>query len=1136
MPGLTAPFRLDGISPGLNIIHGPNASGKTMTARAISALLWPRVVAADSISLGGHFTLAGAEWLVDLDLGRLRYLHDGSESSPPPLPPPEARDRYHLSLHDLLSSDNSDLARQILRESAGGYDLAEAAKLLETRTSPSQARRESGALRDARRNLNEARDRHEVLRREAEQLDELHLRAKRAEKAAARLELLDLAIQYAESVAAVELARRGVADYPEGMARLLGDEVERLAEIRERLADVRGRFDRAELRCNEAEKRLRQGAGIPVSHSELDLVLPALRHWIEAVRGYDHSLERAEVVLGRGIARRAEMLRAIGPGIDESRLRLIDTPALDELASYAREAGLAQAEVAALNALLDVFSAGGGAKHLEELIEGETVLRRWIRAGSTLSSRERGLRAYLFAAALALTIVGIAAGLSHPAFFSSTLVGAVLVVLALRPGDATDPRAVYRAEYDRLGVEPPAAWTEEEVESCLDRLRESIALGRMAEEAARRQHDVAIRVGLAEAELEPFERRRLELVRQFGVAPSSDAASTYWLAERIGRWQDADAEVSASVAEVETIGRRRGEELAATTAVLAGFGYETPLALADLIAATAEIEKRIGSHQEALRDLEQGRRECAELRHEIEMLMRDEAKVLGRFGSDADEARVARWSADHESYARAREALASAEDRCRDAAARLEMAAGTELELMGSDLRDLVAQRREAAAIAEEIGEIRSKIGGLEARLGDAYERHDSELAIAAVDRAHAALVDLRAADVTAMVGATLVDFLQKATRDQQRPAVFHSARELFARITRGRYRLDFDGGEPPAFRAFDNTAGTSHTLDELSSATRVQLLLAVRIAFIEELEHGARLPLVFDEALGNSDDQRAAAIIDAACALAAEGRQIFYFTAQPDEVAKWRAVLVEYPDLPAVFTDLADLRRLARYKEMPRPEITPEFRSVPAPNGMSHHEYGNELLVPPIDPAAGLGAIHLWHLIEEPEELYGLLRLGIESWGALHFLIQQNVRGVEGIDDGLIDRVATAATALETALDLLAIGRGRPVDREALRASGAVTEIFIDRVDDLCRECGRDAARLIDALEDLPRFRVDNRESLREYLEDNGYLDLRERIAPALIRLHAVDAVSREISAGLITLEQIDRLLARVEIPVGIV
>src|SRR5690606_1449114 len=98
----------------------------------------------------------------------------------------------------------------------------------------------------------------------------------------------------------------------------------------------------------------------------------------------------------------------------------------------------------------------------------------------------------------------------------------------------------------------------------------------------------------------------------------------------------------------------------------------------------------------------------------------------------------------------------------------------------------------------------------------------------------------------------------------RDRPQVFHRARERFARMTHGAYRLELDDGEIPSFRAIDTATGEGKSLDQLSSGTRAQLLIAVRVAFVESIETGLRLPIILDEALANSDDVRADAIIQA--------------------------------------------------------------------------------------------------------------------------------------------------------------------------------------------------------------------------------------------------------------------------------
>src|SRR5690606_36892234 len=132
---------------------------------------------------------------------------------------------------------------------------------------------------------------------------------------------------------------------------------------------------------------------------------------------------------------------------------------------------------------------------------------------------------------------------------------------------------------------------------------------------------------------------------------------------------------------------------------------------------------------------------------------------------------------------------------------------------------------------------------------------------------------------------------LKEETREQGKPQVLKRASEIFSRITSGRYSLEVDP-QGTAFRAYDHKIGLGQRLDELSSGTRVQLILAVRLAFLEQQEVNVTMPLLADELLANSDDARAAAIIEALTEISRDGRQIIYFTAQQDEVQKWKAKL----------------------------------------------------------------------------------------------------------------------------------------------------------------------------------------------------------------------------------------------------
>ncbi|MDT8368438.1 MAG: ATP-binding protein, partial [Longimicrobiales bacterium] len=113
------------VGPGVNLIAGPNASGKTTLVRAIRSLLWSGNPHGASI----HARVAVDEEIFTVDLDGTREVWRGeSDGEPPILPPAEGVPWHHLSLHTLLVEEGESFARRIGVETAGGHDLRAAAE------------------------------------------------------------------------------------------------------------------------------------------------------------------------------------------------------------------------------------------------------------------------------------------------------------------------------------------------------------------------------------------------------------------------------------------------------------------------------------------------------------------------------------------------------------------------------------------------------------------------------------------------------------------------------------------------------------------------------------------------------------------------------------------------------------------------------------------------------------------------------------------------------------------------------------------------------------------------------------------------------------------------------------------------
>jgi hypothetical protein len=770
----------------------------------------------------------------------------------------------------------------------------------------------------------------------------------------------------------------------------------------------------------------------------------------------------------------------------------------------------------------------------DRLAMGARILTSWLRQGSepAVAGNHQSSRMPLLVAASVGVMESVLLGvLAHPAFLVLLLVTVTLLVLGLRRQSAPERSvdADWRAEYQRLGLPAPAAWTPDAVEALIEELLRRVRRIQADQEARQRWQYVRDERPVAVHHAEEVDRQVAEWCARFGVPAVRDVAALHTLANAISSWQESRGRAASALALQAEAQARVEAALTSINAVLLHFGYPAVDGPAGISSAIDDLAARDRDRAEAAADEQRAESRLAgQLLPQQQRCRDDLDSFFDRLGLADDDGRGLQTLLDRlPEYRAATVAVGRA---------------GLALEHARADLGDAVALAEQPPAVLDldlrtaqaqhaELDDIVQQIAAINARIEQARQGSNLEEALAGVETTAGVLRDAREASEALVAGWALAEFVRRQTRDIDRPRVFHRARELFARITQGRYVLDVETADPPRFRARDTVTGAGHELDELSSGTRLQLLLAVRVAFVEQQERGPMLPLILDETMGNSDEHRARAIIDATVQIACEGRQVLYLTAQHDEVRKWQAVMADRPDVPFALVDLAQVRGLADWERLPvaPPQAWP-LPAVPAPNGHDREAYGQLLNVPGIDlTAADSGYIHLWHLIDEPLALHSLLSLQIETWGQLRTLAEHGGVSTPFASPALIERCRARARVIETLAEAARVGRGRPVDRAALLESGAITTIFIDRATQLTIELNGDAKALLDALEagQLRSFHTNARLRLQEYLEEYGYIDLTPPLPPELIRARVLASGGQALADGLLTHEWINTMLA---------
>ncbi len=1124
-PGFkSAGFTVSDLCRGINIVHGPNASGKTTLARSVLDLLWP-IEAPDDSVLVGHFRLADEEWRVDVEARRVRYQRNGSDVDSPRLPPTDHRGRYSLALHDLIQNEtrNQSLAEAIQRESIGGYDLRAAAEVLGLKDSPSSG--QTGAVKAAviaLKNCEEARAGVEKLRRREAQLLDLEREMGEASEARRRSELLKLAMSFAEAHEKAAKAQAKLDDLPEVLSDMMGDEAEETRELENNINEKQLERESTIQQKVEAEKGL-VNAQLPEEGVPQE-VLDELKELHDDLKSLEEAKRQHEQNLASAKARRESARKDIGQSVSEENLEGLPSVAWGEFNQFAEKALRARAQLEQRDALKHWLKPKDDSiidsNEIDALGRSRHALEGWLQEPIQTPTGNWPVFILSVLGSLLTVVLSVALGISAAPAFYFLSIGAIPILgyglfsFWLSTSEA-DSRQQCQEQYRRSGLVEPDFWTSEAVRSQLDKIYADIAQQKLQQQKVARWDDRKADVDELDRLIAEVEAEHSDLVKRFGVAPDTTGLELFALANAIHRWQATHDEVLDLEAKLEKTVSQLVSKKVALNRGLAIYGYEPVETAVEGTRSIRNLESRERIHNtivtadKAMAKLQKKRR-----------------GIYERLGLEVGNAsRLSELCNIRPAYIERSQAVRDSrtlqDDRCQ----KLEQHDDYTKEILKLSLADLQSSLEQEKEKAAQYEEIRDKVRDIENDIGRAKSEHVIEDCLAAKGHALDALTQQLERDYARMVGHKLIKYLEAEAENMGRPEVFSRAREILSTVTQGRYRLDVEEGTATLFRAYDSVMEVGRSLDELSSATRLQLLLSVRIAFIERQEDGVRLPLLLDETLANTDDIKAQAIIQSVIEIARAGRQVFYFTAQGDEVAKWSAALATVTDVPHCLIDLAEAQELRDHVEIPDlgASVKP-FPSPPNPVGLDHEAYGIKLNPPRFDPRQPAGAVHLWYVVSDPRALHDFLRLGVETWGQLESLIASNqISELVPDTQKTIEESRQNGLAIRKFLHSWRIGRGKPIDRKALEESGAVSETYIERAAELAAQKNGNAQEILNALRDgaISRFHESKVNDLEAYFVQKGFIDSAEAPSSTEIRLEIVQELRR---AGLSFTESVER------------
>jgi DNA repair exonuclease SbcCD ATPase subunit len=1151
LAGIDHPFELEELGNGLNIIVGPNGIGKSRICTAVRALLWhERGVSSDGLTARADFDHEGTHWQVVRDGSLHRWQRDGIDAIPPRLPGERLDACFFLGLRDLLDdSDHAgrDLASEIRRQMSGGFDLDAVQRRFEGAAPAHVGRKESKALVAAEQEIRKAERVQVELEQRERELESLESRAAEAERAFQRLTAFATAISLQGLRADHAQRKSELGELPDSLANLDGKEIQRLDKLEESLVQKRGEREAADNALEDSREAARQ--------TRLDTPIDAawLATWhlrAEKLGELERRIEEARVAAAgaREVARLSrQSLGAHAPSDAEFGLELEPALAIEDdfdLFAFLRDSQRLASKREAVTERLRLLTArefsDEDSRRLELLKRGVEPLRRWLRAPDpdlqTSAEERRPSHNNLIVVGVALVAIGLTVQTMQ--FFASlvpyspiavgTGIGLAVAGVFLRQitrraartsartADSTDWRSIAAKQFPE-SLDPPSDWSADSVEACLGRLEDELTKHDASEKRAR---DRAVERGQLEENLNGLERRegdlkvrREVLFARLGLDSMRPDAELVDLARALDASRAAHVEARRATATLEEFEEQHSQLLEGIAAVLKELGEGEPIDGSSARAGVHSLERRDralrGATADGIRE-EKGRER---LDREIDRLEADKAEIFRIAAIDANDRAELTQLLSHLSRYRGLtleiSKLAGGFER-----AESDLDAAGEAALAGSSVAKLQEERTVLERKSEERKDLDRQIVEIRLHARIAREGHLLEDAIARKSAAMSELRDRRDEALAALTGQSLVDSVRREHETNQMPRVLERARNRFAAFTHHRYELKVSPRDGGSFVAVDAKSGEGLSLDKLSDGTRAQLILAARLAFAEEAEQGADLPLFLDEAMDHSDPERFHAIAGSLARMVVEeGRQIFYLSNDPTDIERFQSAFDEAGCDELKTWDLAEIRGQAASVDRRAALRVAALAVVPRPEDQDAESYGVAIGVSPLEPSRDPFGQHLYYVLRDDLSLlHEFLEARIESVGQCRNLL----KGGSALAKSIATRAEVGA-GLEARIELLEIfclawreGRGVRVGRSEIEESDKVTEKYLDVVVELVTALDGDARQLIASLRErkdsrLSGYRRKSTDELERFFVEHGQIDDKPILSEAEIIERAV-------------------------------
>jgi len=1084
LPGLSESFVLQGLSEGVNLVIAPNAFGKSSLVRALRYLLRAPQRGDPPVSLDADFTDGVDTWHVTRTGSHIQWQQNGKTTVRPALPTADELGRYWLSMESLIVADTQDkqLASELMRDLRGGFDLGAARISLGKQHGTKELRELNSAhtaLRDAENDAKQLMD-------EEARLPDIELAIEQARHAEGFCKHIETAQRLAETIRKRTISQTKLEAFAPGMEAIARIEPDALDTLNDRIDATRTEVRDRQRACDDAVATLKE---IGLSSAEIvqaETNLTAALAKLNSLRSAHDQLERHETDAARHSVRLREASQALGggemPHLNHEKLQLAEGFAASLLKS--------ESEARELATQIELAGEAPAGEFIRQHEQGVEALREWLNAAPSQISA--GPAKWALAVAFVAALASLGASALDPVF---SMVGIVVSLVGIgiawwRLGAKQDTSGQQDAEkhFGQTGLNI-ADWDTHSVREALKSLE--VELDQLHAMRSRAEGGSKLRLQLegAQKALQEKETKRAQLAEEIGFDPTLPLTELDRFIRLAKDWDEASVSLAKSESDIQQSKARMSALAQAVSDLLRSWQVEASNDINVLAAEVDKFQERLRSAKAAAQTLHTAQEGLRKLEVEIKQQESDRTGLYQRASiENGDYEEFSRRLKQRDAWTDIRKQLEAAETL---EAQDLEALNGEEdlIELaMNQKTDQLASLHAEYKRIAETRDDRIKQHTQIKTRIEQAEASSRMQTAVTEVAERRVDLERKRDQQLLSDATDLLLDDVESAYTSEHQPQVLSEADRLLLQVTAHQFSLKLsDKGE---FEAIDERQKARRNLDELSTGTRMQALLAVRIAWVRHRQAGAlNLPMFLDEALTTSDEQRFMDIAKTLEQLASSaGTQVVYLSARQGESALWEAAIGDALNCIDLLRERDDAR-----SEQSHGFPLPSRQATPKPKG-NPEDYAKALVVPSIDPHKDAGEMHVFHLLRDDlDVLHRLLDLHrISTVGQLESLLEHAPSSV-----GEAEAQARLHNRCRVArMWVLAWrqGRERTLSIADMEASGIISDTFLPGVRSLLESADvkGNAKLLLTALgtRKLKGFHAKTIEALADWMRTHRHID----------------------------------------------